>query len=31
MGVGLGMDEENATRNKKKKEELIILNILGKG
>jgi hypothetical protein len=27
MSVGLSMDEENATRNKKKKEELIILNV----
>ncbi len=31
MDVDLGIDEENATRNKKKKEELIILNVLGKG
>ena len=31
MGVCLGIDKENATRNKKKKEELIILNVLGKG
>jgi len=27
MDAGLGMDEENATRNKKKKGELIILNV----
>jgi len=31
MGIGLGMDEENATRNKKKKGELTTLNALGTG